>query len=230
MNKESSPNYPWAINAKAEGEINGVRFTMNATGFIRTYGVYEATLNFDKLPPKFHPCAISSFIVSACCGAGASMRNKGVNMTTMGIESYKVVRKLRILDSVITIEGTANFTPEALVLNVKVKGDVDLPDDLSGHSIYLKRVEPIGNNSGLIGIGEGSLFRTNGEEISLQIDTEYVNIYPELRNLKYAITKPEFRIATEDGELYGLTYRTRIHSIFDGINSMENVQNRPFQK
>ncbi|MCX2829737.1 hypothetical protein RGU76_28910 [Bacillus pseudomycoides] len=230
MNCENSPNCPWAINAKAEGEINGVNFKMNASGYIRTNGVYEANLNFDKLPPKFHPSAISSFIVSICCGAGASMRNNGVNMSTMGIKSYTVNRKLRLLGSTIIIEGTAELTLEALVLNVKVKGNVELPDDLSGHSIYLKRIEPIDGKSKIIGVGEGSLFRTNGEEISVQIDTEYTNISPPLSNLKRAITKPEFRIATEDGELYGLTYRTRIHSIFDGINSMESVQKRSFQK
>jgi hypothetical protein len=138
----------------------------------------------------------------------------------MGVESYKVERILTIEDGQIKMEGKARYTPEALLLDIKIHGDVNLPDDLIGHSVYMKRVEPGIEDGQLIGIGEGSLFRSSGKDIPVKIETKYIVSPSPLPN---PLTRTEFRIATEDGELRGLSYKLRIHSIFDGVNSMEKV-------
>src|SRR5262245_34961410 len=220
---------PWAIRTSAMCIINGTRFAIEGTGRIPTHGVYDADLDFEKIPSQFHPSALASFLISACCGAGASMRNGGVNMSTMGAEEYAVRRRLRFsTGGKIDMSGTARFTPAALVLDVEVNGDVRLPDDVSPHCMYIKRVEPVPGTDHLIGVGEGSLFRRDGAEISLLVDTKYTLISPKASELARPLAGPEFRILSEDGELDGTRYHSRIHSIFDGINSMQNVATRPF--
>ncbi|MFH6955088.1 hypothetical protein ACHSBP_18480 [Pseudoalteromonas sp. XMcav1-K] len=212
--------FPWPINIKAQGNINNTDIIVNGAGVIRTLGVYESILNFNKIPPKFHPSAIATFIVSNCCGAGASTRNGGKNMTSMGVIEYEVERRLELAGGLINMHGKAYYTNEALVLDIDIEGNIDLPDDLIGHSVYLKKVYPSECKSKAFGVGEGSLFRANGEDVPLTINTKY-NLTPSV--LPNPLEAPEYRIATEDGVLNGNSYSLRIHSIFDGINTMEGV-------
>lgn len=215
-------HFPWPINIKARGIINGTRFNVNGAGVIRTFGVYEAILNFDKIPPHFHPSAIGTFIVSDCCGAGASMRNGGLNMSTMGVEEYDIHRKLDVAGGEINLRGKAFYTPEALVLDIDIDGDANLPDDLISHSIYIKRVYHDGPGI-ILGVGNGSLFRQDGSEVPVDINTRYL-VQPN--PLPNPMKDCEYRIATEDGLLFGLSYHLRIHSIFDGGNTMSMLESR----
>lgn len=211
---------PWPIQIKSKGRVNGLDFTINGTGVIRTFGVYDAILNFNRLPRGFHPAALGPIVVSNCCGAGASTRNGGLNMSTMGVEEYDVHRKLDIGDGKIEMKGKALYTPEALILDIDIDGDVELPADLTGHSIYVKKVYPSSDGE-ILGVGTASLFRSDGTEVGVAINTRYrVNPSPLPRPLK----NPEYRIATADAELYGLSCSIRIHSIFDGINTMSQLE------
>lgn len=212
--------FPWPINIKASGRVNGTDFNINGAGVIRTFGVYDAILNFDRLPVGFDATTLAPLVVSNCCGAGASMRNGGLNMSTMGVEEYKVHRKLDIGDGRVDMKGKALYTHEALILDIKIEGDVSLPDDLSGHSVYVKKVYPSGEGE-MLGVGTASLFRFNGDEVKVGINTRY-QVKPS--PLPHPLIAPEYRLATADAERYGLSCHVRIHSIFDGINSMNSVE------
>lgn len=207
--------FPWNIDISVKGNINGAPFTVKGAGVIRTYGVYDAILNFDRMPPHFHPSAIASFSVSNCCGAGASMRNGGLNMSAMGVEEYEVHRRLRLLGGEINFKGQARYTPDALVLDIAVDGDAQLPDDLIAHSTYFKRVYQTSPDV-ILGVGEGSLYRADGSDLPIQIDTRYKVKPAPLPNPMKVV---EYRVATEDGVLFGRSYSLRIHSVFDGANT-----------
>jgi len=120
----------------------------------------------------------------------------------------------------INLAGKALYAAEALGLEVDINGQVTLPDDLCGHSVYITRVEPDGSGR-TKSIGEGSLFRASGNELKVKIKSSQV-LHPT--PLPHPIRATEFRIATEDGELHGNSYRLTIHSIFDAHNSMSLVE------
>jgi hypothetical protein len=207
--------FPWPLNVSARGTVNGTEFSISGAGVIRCVGVYHAILNFSRIPPRFHPSAISMFVISTCCEAGASARNGAKNMRVRGAKLYRAQRELTFDQGKITLEGTARYTDEALLLDVEVQGKVDLPDDLCGHSVYFQRVSPASDGT-LTARGDGSLYRKSGEEIRISISARQ-RFEPALSD---PLTKSEFRVATEDGVLEGRSYRTTIHSIFDGANSM----------
>ncbi len=214
---------PWPINVHARANINNVEFSVTGTGVLRTNGVYDVDLNFDELPPNFHPCVVATPVISTCCGAGASMRNGGINMATMGVASYRVERELTLDGGSIRITGTAKLTPHFLQLDTECSGQVRLPNDMVGHSVYITRVKPMPGEGALHEIGQGSFFRANGEEIPVKITAQYKDFEPAYNSLPNPLTKPEYRFVTEDGELWGLNYRSRLHSIFDGVNSMSLI-------
>ena len=213
-------DFPWPITVKAQGVINGEELRVSGAGVVRTLGVYDAILNFDRIPSNFHPSAIASAVVSNCCGAGASARNGGKNMTSMGVQRYAVHRILGFENGNVTMRGRALYSAEALILDIDVEGTVEMPDDLIGHSIYQKKVSPSECQTKVFGVGEGSVFRSNGGELPFTINTVY-EIEPS--PLPNPLTQDEFRIATEDGVLNGRSYALRIHSIFDGLNTMNKV-------
>jgi hypothetical protein len=210
----NAPTLPWPINATAKGSINSDDFTLHGAGVIRTFGVYDAILNFSRIPRHFHPSAMGTFIVSASCGAGAASRNDGLNFSQMGVQSYQLMRKIDVAGGTITITGTAKYLAQALTLALEIEGKVDLPDDLAGHSVYLKKVSAH-SPSCIKAVGEGSLFRLNGSEVPVDVNSRYDLLPDPLPNI---IANPEYRYATEDGIVTGNSYHLRIHSIFDGKN------------
>ena len=214
--------FPWPINIRAQGSLNGTTFEVNGAGVIRTLGAYEAILNFSAMPPNFHPSALGTFVVSNCCGAGASTRNGGKNMSSMGVEEYEVHRRLEVAGGQIDMRGRAFYKAEALTLDIDIEGDAQLPDDLIGHSVYMKRVYQDGPST-LLGVGNGSLFRSDGTDVPVEINTRY-DVQPS--PLANPLDGEEYRIATEDGKLSGLSYHLRIHSIFDGANSLSALDGR----
>ncbi len=92
LSNESLDPRPFSISLS--GTVNDVPVTIEGNGVIRSYGVYEGVLNFDALPPDFHPTAISPFVVSICCHAYAGMRNGGLNIMAMGATGYSTRRVL----------------------------------------------------------------------------------------------------------------------------------------
>lgn len=211
---------PWAINIRAQGLINGTELTANGTGVIRKPGVYQAGLNFTAIPKAFHPSAIGTFVISVCCEAQASSRNGSSNLVSMGVENYTCRRIITIGDEQLLMSGEALYKEEVLDLSVSVSGDINLPDDLCGHSAYVAYREPAGGGSTIRSVGEGSLFRASGEEIPVRVDSEY-SLEPD--PLPNPLRGRDYRIVTEDGELIGLTYMCKIHSISDGANTLRSV-------
>jgi hypothetical protein len=215
-------SYPWPLNITGKGNVNGQSFTLNGAGVIRCAGVYHAALNFSAIPAGFHPSAISMFIVSTCCDAGASERNGARNLRMRGTEGYEAHRELTFGRDKIVLDGTADYRGPALLLEVNVTGTVSLPDDLCGHAVYITRVQPQ-DGGRILALGEGSLFRKSGEEVKIGIST-LQTLRPN--PLPTPLRSPEFRIATESGESFGNSYHLTIHSIYDAINSMTEAERR----
>lgn len=140
-------------------------------------------------------------------------------MRTRGAQSYDSQRTISSEGTNLVLKGKANYSPEALSLQVDLTGNASFPDDLACHSVYILNVQPQADNS-LRAVGQGSLFRKSGEEIKLSIEAKQ-SITPS--PLPDPIDKAEFRIATESGHLRGLSYTLTIHSIFDASNSMAHV-------
>jgi hypothetical protein len=210
---------PWPINIQGSGNVNGEKFSLTGTGVIVSFGVYKASLNFSSIPDGFHPSAIATFVVSTCCDAGASARNGGRNMRLRGATSYESHRELSFSEGKLILNGKAIYSDQALSLIVELTGQVNLPEDLIGHSVYVLSVRPQ-NDRSLKAIGSGSLFRRSGEEIKVQIEARQT-ITPN--PLPDPILNNEFRIATESGELHGNSYSLTLHSVFDTANSMAHV-------
>lgn len=204
-----------------EGTLNGIPLTVTGNGVIPRRGVYEAVLNFSVLPPAFHPSAISAYVVSICCYNIAEMRNGGLNISAMGAKGYSTRRVLKFGKSEqIVIEGDVSLEDIGFTFKGKISGEAKLPQDLAGNSMYIKRIDPSDGGIKLIGTGEGSLFRSNGPEVPVRIETVHTLRPKPLPN---PLTFTQFRIVTESGDLIGRTYRTRIHSVVDGVNTMAKV-------
>jgi hypothetical protein len=142
-------------------------------------------------------------------------------MRIRGARSYESVRELTFDNGKLTVEGKATYSEHALSLDVHISGKISLPDDLIGHSVYILSVRPQGDNT-LQAVGEGSLFRRSGEEVKVKIRSKQTILPMPLPD---PIEKNEFRIATESGDMYGLSYRLTIHSVFDTANSMTQAAN-----
>ncbi len=204
-----------------EGTLNGTSLTVTGNGGIPRRGVYEAVLNFSVLPPAFHPSAISTYLVSICCYANGEMRNGGLNILAMGAKGYSTRRVLKFgKNEQIVIEGDVSLEDIGFTFKGSISGEVKLPQDLAGNSIYIKRIDPSDGGIKLIGTGEGSLFRSKGPEVPVRIETVHTLRPKPLPN---PLTSTQFRIVTESGDLIGRTYRTRVHSILDGANTMAKV-------
>ncbi|WP_247730460.1 hypothetical protein [Halovivax limisalsi] len=203
---------PWPINLQLTGEVNGVDVTVRGEGRIRTEGVYEVTLNFDRIPSGLHPSIVATYGVSCCCSAQASTRNGAKNMIDMGATEYVATRVLSMGDDELTIEGNSLAREECLELDLEIGGTVDLPEDMPGHSAYYVRLEPDGEDR-LVGSGAATLYRESGEPLTAGVDSTY-DLHPA--DVPNPVSEPQYRVVTEDGELDGNTYNTRIHSLLEG--------------
>jgi hypothetical protein len=211
---------PLSFNIMVKGNVNNTPLVIEGNGVVSKIGVYEATLNFNALPPNFHPSAIATYLLSICCYYVGAMRNRGINISSMGANSYSTKRILTFKNGKITIKGNIDKKDESVKFTGSINGKVKLPNDLAGNSIYIKRIDPKERGIKLIGIGEGSLFRINGQEIPMKIHTIHNLKTKRLRN---PLRNTQFRIVTENGELIGKTYRAIVCSILDGNNTMGNV-------
>lgn len=203
-----------------EGTLNDTPLVITGNGVIPRRGVYEALLNFSAIPPNFHPSAISTYVVSICCYGNAEMRNGALNILTMGAKGYSTRRILTFGSDKIVIEGDVSLEDSGFAFKGTISGKAKLPQDLSGTSIYIKKIDPSDRGTKLTGIGEGSLFRSKGREVTVQIETVHVLRPTSLVN---PLHSTQFRIVTESGELIGQTYRTTVHSVLDGANTMAKV-------
>lgn len=212
---------PWPMKINGSGEINGEEFTVQGSGVIPTQGVYEATLDFGQLPEGFHPSPITVLTVSTSCYAQAATRHDTPNMSERGTEKYTSTRRLTTDDTEITIDATARYTKQRLETDVEITGEFNLPTDLSGHSSYFVRVDPT-DDGRLVGAGEATFFRADGQrEVEMELDSEYRDIEPD--PLPVPVTEPMYRIVTEDGNLHGTTYETKIHSLVEGMDPIGEI-------
>jgi hypothetical protein len=227
MKEEESMNFekintelngaPFTVNLK--GNVNDSDISIQGTGIVKKIGHYEALLNFSHLPKGFHPAAISTYTISICCYGAAAMRNGGLNIVSMGANGYKTVRKLFFENGgLITISGDVTIDRNNFTFAGSIEGQADLPDDLAGNSIYIKRIVPVKEHE-LHGVGEGSLFRQNGREIKVKIDTTHLLKYHGER-LSNPLKNEQFRIVSESGTLLNRTYKTNAYSILDGATTL----------
>jgi len=203
------------------GKVNGEQMVINGMGVVPQLGTYVAMLNFNIIPPGFHPAAIGTYSVSICCYAFAAMRNGGLNISAMGASGYSSKRVLKIGKDTIIIEGEVNLDPKGTTFLGKISGTANLPKGISGNSTYLKRITPVAPNK-LIGVGEGSLFVDGGGEVPVGIETIHT-LKPG--SLPKFLKQPQFRIVSESGVVIGTSYKTKVYSILDGSNTMERVSN-----
>jgi hypothetical protein len=217
------------IKIQGGGRVNNSdTLDFQGAGVIRCPGVYDAIINFSSIPKGFHPAAIGTFIVTTCCGYGASTRHGAKNFSDIGAIQYNVERDLMIKDGTeaeIHMIGIAKFNDNALDLDINFVGKkLSLPENLAGHSVYFKIIKPIGDGQ-LRGRGEGSLFRTDGTDIPVKIRSSYHIEYGESPK---PIKEKQYRVATEDGVLNGTSYTLRVHSIFDGVDPFDGID--PFEQ
>ena len=210
---------PKPFRIALSGKVNGDQISVHGVGTIPRLGQYDAMLNFSSLPQDFHPSAIATYTVSICCVYNAAMRNRALNIAAMGAEGYSTRRVLPFGKEQILIEGDIHPLGGGFEFEGKISGEAKLPRDLAQNSIYIKRISPESGNR-LIGVGEGSLFRINGREFPVRIDTVHTLRPKELAN---RLKKPEIHIVTESKQLIGLTYKTQIHSVVDGQNTMSKM-------
>lgn len=209
---------PFKIAIK--GTVNNTPLTIEGSGVVPCQGVYEGVLNFSTIPQHFHPSAIATYVMSICCYMHASMRNGGLNINAMGGKGYSTHRVLRFGNDKIVIKGTVMPDANGVTFKGTINGKAKLPSDLSGNSIYIKRIDSTNKGLTLIGKGEGSLFRTNGGEVKVGIETVHNITNKALRN---PLKSTQFRIVTESGILNGRSYSARVHSVLDGANTMQKV-------
>lgn len=211
---------PLSFNIMVKGNINNTPIIIEGNGVVSRIGVYQATLNFNTIPKNFHPSAIATYLLSICCYYVGAMRNRGLNISSMGAKSYSTKRVLSFKTGKITINGKIEEKNEIVKFTGSINGKVKLPNDLAGNSMYIKRIDSKERGAKLIGKGEGSLFRINGQEVPMKIHTIHT-LSP--KRLKNPLRKTQFRIVTENGELIGKTYKATVCSILDGSNTMANV-------
>ncbi len=211
---------PFIVDLK--GNVNNSDMLIQGTGVVKKIGHYEALLNFSHLPKGFHPAAISTYTISICCYAAAAMRNGGLNIVSMGATGYNTVRKLDFENGgQITISGEVSIDHNNFTFSGSIEGQAELPDDLAGNSIYIKRIIPVKEHM-LHGVGEGTLFRQNGRGVKVTIDTTHTLKFQGER-LPNPLKGEQFRIVSESGTLTNRTYKTNAYSILDGANTMAAV-------
>jgi hypothetical protein len=145
------------------------------------------------------------------------MRNGGLSTAATGGKGYSTRRILKFGEDKIVIEGDVSLNNANVVFEGSITGRAMIPDDLTGNSIFIQKLEMVKEGE-LRGIGEGSLFKSDGRDVQVTIVTLHT-IRPT--HLDNPLSHPQFRITTSSRNLSGLTYHTIVHSIVDGINTME---------
>jgi hypothetical protein len=213
---------------RVHGTLNDSPIEIEGTGVVHRQGLYDATLNFSRIPEHFHPSAVATYIVSICCNQVAAMRNDGLNIQAMGAEGYETKRVLTFQPDLgqVTIQGNVSDTERGTVFEGTIEGQANLPDDLTGSSVYVKRIEPHEDGARLLSIGEGSLFRDRHQEVTVKIESEHRLRPTPLAN---PLTQIQYRMVSEAGHLIGRTYHTRVHAIVDTKDPFEAARSAVFE-
>lgn len=173
MSRNSNGQFrPISARILVKGTLNDTPVVIEGTATVPCLGLYEADLTFSTIPPNFHPGAISTYIVSICCFAYASMRNGGLSISAMGGKGYTTRRILKFGEDEIIIEGDVSLEDTGVLFRGSISGTANLPENLTGNSIYMKKMEPVRNGE-IKGIGQGSLFMSDGNEIQVRMETRH---------------------------------------------------------
>jgi hypothetical protein len=221
-NEDGRPGEPIPFSIDVSGTVNDESVDITGAGVVPVTGVYEATLNFSRIPQGFHPSAISIAHVSICCATKAASRNGAKNIAEMGASGYDTDRTVSLpgeYDGEVDIWGEVSSDGSSFGFEGEIDGEMALPDDVGGNSMYFQRFVPFEDGTVLTGTAMGSLFRSTGEEVKLRLDEEH-SLQGDLSD---PLTEPEFRVVTESGHLEGRTYRTVVHSIVDDENAMAKL-------
>lgn len=203
---------PLPLDVQLEGRVNDEHVTVEGVGCVTKAGVYEATFNFTAIPESFHP-TVGSILVLKCVAAAATRRG-AKNILATGADGYETQR-------VLTLGGAAEGTLEAvgevsledgLHFGGEIRGELRLPGDLAGNTMFVQRIEPDDDGRQFSGGAVGSTFRSSGGEVPFELEEE-TELAGEITD---PLTEPATRIVTENGTLCGRTYRTRVHSILSG--------------
>lgn len=212
---ESAPisRCPWPVRISGTGDVNGETFEVDATGNIPTLGVYRAAFEFSEIPAGLHPSPVALLGLSTSCFAQASTRHGAKNLSARGVEQYDSTRVLSLDRGELAVDATSKYLPDRLEIDLHVTGEIDLPDDLAGHSSYFVRVEP-SDDGRLVGVGETDLHRDGGTTVESRLDSEYRGFQPA--PIPDSLDGSTLRVVTEHGDLEGTTYSTQVHSLLDG--------------
>lgn len=217
-----TPYEPLPFEINVNGTVNGEEVEITGSGVVPTIGVYEATLNFSSIPDGFHPSAVSISNVSICCANLAAARNDANNIAEMGTRGYATHREVSLpgeYDGEVVIEGDVFTGESGFGFNGEIEGEMRLPDDIGGNSMYFQRFVPSEEGQVLTGTAYGSLFESPNEEVKLRLDEEHELVDSPSNPL----TEPMFRVVTESGTLQGRTYHTVVHSILDTENTLQTI-------
>lgn len=212
---------PLSFFLHVDGDLNNQKIEINGLGYVAKPGEYRGALNFNKSIPDFHPSAVVTFLMSICCYAEPQGQNGAYGIRRMGGVGYDTKRTIEFeKDEKIEITGSVKLIDNQMTFTGYLQGQFTQGKDLSGNSIYIKKITPNEDGHILKGVGEGSLFRNHGNELKAKITTEHVITPNKLEN---PINFNMFRIVSESGYLIGNTYSTQVHSILDKQNTMSKV-------
>ena len=207
---------------KVTSEVNRESFTITGRGMVDPIGTYSARLRFSKLPRNFHPILVTSYTVSICCIAEAAQRNGGLNFRSLLGRSalYEAIRQVVIGDGIgLEIAGTVSEKQGSIRFVGTLAGRSRIPADLLPMAYYRERLTTDGGR-GVIGKGEGSIFRANGRDLQVGMETSYVF------KKKAVMPYPQVRTVTDSGALKGLTYDVVLHSIVERAASESGAAGR----
>ena len=192
---------------EVDGVVNGTTFFVKGSGVVDPIGTYTATLTFSSLPSGFHPVAMTAYTVSICCWLLAEELNGAKNLHSLGVTSYDMERNLTFSKrGALQIVGKVDATGDIFSFRGSVKGNVSLPDDLTGESYYNTVLFPAGPGK-VTEKGPGGLRRANGEEVPVQVAST-CTFDPSI-----SLPFEQNRTVTETGTLTGLTYKLVLHSV-----------------
>ena len=200
---------PFVLNVASR--VNGEAFAIRGKGTVDPIGTYSARLRFSKLPRNFHPVLVTSYTVSICCIAEAAQRNGGLNFRSLLGRSalYEAIRQLVVGDGIaLEIAGTVAEKRGLIEFQGTLEGKSRVPADILPMAFYRERLRSAGGGR-VIGQGEGSLFRANGTDLRVAMETSYVF------KTKARMPYEQMRTVTDSGALKGLEYSVVLHSVVE---------------
>jgi len=188
-------------------KINGISFNMIGTGKVAPVGTYNLDLNFSKMPPRFHPIAMTSWTHSISCNTGAVAAYGALSFFDMGIKKYKAERTISFDNGgELKISAESEVTDSGILLEGTVSGNVEITEQPSGLVFYKEKVVPRGPGK-IEAKAKGSIFIKNKANLNVTIHSVYYF------DKSITMEREHTRHVTEFGGLEEMNYKSRLTSI-----------------